>query len=120
MPFQTRYMFAADMDVEPDKEALFNEVYNQEHVPMLLEVPGVLSVARFETRELVLAIGGERRKIVVEGEPRFSAVYEIESPEVLISDSWSDAVDSGRWPSKVRPYTHNRRHVLRELTIQKP
>ena len=120
MPFKTRYLFTADMDVEPDKEALFNEVYDTEHVPTLLGVPGVLSVARFETRELELAIGGERRKIVVEGEPQFSAVYEIESPEVLTSDAWSDAVDSGRWPGQVRPYTNNRRHVLRELTLQKP
>ena len=47
MPLTTRYLFSAAMDVQPDKEAVFNEVYDQDHVPMLLEVPGVISVARF-------------------------------------------------------------------------
>jgi hypothetical protein len=32
------------MDVDPDKEALFNEVYDTEHVPNLLKVPGVHAV----------------------------------------------------------------------------
>ena len=53
--------------------------------------------------------------MVAEGEPRHSAVYEIESPDVLTSDAWAKAVDAGRWPTEVRPYTHNRRHVLRKL-----
>jgi len=46
MAIQTRYLFTAAMDVEPAKEALFNEVYDTEHVPLLLKVPGVISVAR--------------------------------------------------------------------------
>ena len=112
MPFQTRYLFSAAMDVEPDKEAVFNEVYDQEHVPMLLEVPGVISVARFKTRELTMIIGGQRRTIVVEDQPKYGALYELESPEVLTSDAWAGAVDRGRWPEQVRPYTKNRRHVL--------
>ncbi len=33
MPISTRYLFTASMDVDPDKEALFDEVYDQEHVP---------------------------------------------------------------------------------------
>jgi hypothetical protein len=114
MPIQSRYLFSASMDVEPAKEALFNEVYDKEHVPLLLTVPGVISVARFKTRELTMIIGGERRTIVVENEPRYSALYEIASPEVLTSDAWAKAVDQGRWPGQVRPYTTNRRHTLRE------
>ncbi len=31
MPFTTRYYFTVSMDVDPDKEALFNEVYDTEH-----------------------------------------------------------------------------------------
>ncbi|MFQ5962227.1 MAG: hypothetical protein ACE5MG_12605 [Candidatus Methylomirabilales bacterium] len=118
MPFETRYLFTAAMDVEPDKEALFNEVYDKEHVPTLLAVPGVISVARFKTQELTMIIGGERRTIVVENEPSYSALYEIESPEVLIGDAWAKAVEQGRWPGQVRPYTKNRRHTLRRRTSQ--
>lgn len=112
MPLTTRYLFTASMDVEPDKDTLFNEVYDQEHVPLLLAVPGVVSVARFRTEPLTIVLGGQRRTIVVENEPRYSAVYEIESPEVLTSDAWARAAESGRWPGQVRPHTKNRRHLL--------
>ena len=115
MPITGKWIFTAAMDVDPDKEALFNEVYDTEHIPMLLKVPGVVSVRRYVTMPLSVVIGGERKTIVPEGEPRHSAVYEIEGPEVLVSDAWAKAVDSGRWPGEVRPYTHNRRHVLRKL-----
>jgi hypothetical protein len=113
MPIQSRYLFTAAMDVTPDKEALFHEVYDQEHIPLLLAVPGVLSVARLRLEPLTMVIGGERKAIVVDGEPKFSAIYELESPEVLTSDAWAKAVDQGRWPGQVRPHTSNRRHTLR-------
>jgi hypothetical protein len=100
------------MDVTPDKEALFHEVYDTEHVPMLKQVPGVISVARFAVEPLTMIIGGEKKTIVVDNQPRFSAMYEVESPEVLVSDGWAKAVDQGRWPGGVRPYTSNRKHVL--------
>ncbi len=112
MAFEARYIFSAAMDVESGKEALFNDVYDTEHVPALLKVPGVVAVARFTKQEVTLIIGGERKTVVVANEPRYNAFYEIESPEVLVSDAWAKAVDQGRWPEHVRPYTTNRRHVL--------
>jgi hypothetical protein len=115
MSAKARYIFIASMDVDPAKEDLFNELYDTEHVPLLLKVPGVLSAKRYKTEPLTVSIGGERKTIVIEGEPRYSAVYEIESPAVLVSDAWAKAVDQGRWPIEVRPYVHNRRHVLRKL-----
>ncbi len=116
MAIQTRYVFSASMDVEPAKEALFNEVYDTEHVSLLLKVPGVVSVVRLKKQELTMIIGGERKTIVVENEPAYGALYEIESPEVLTSEAWAKAVDQGRWPGQVRPFTKNRRHVLYRRT----
>jgi hypothetical protein len=118
MPIQTKYVFSAAMDVEPAKEGLFNEVYDTEHVPLLLKVPGVVAVARFKKQGVTLVVGGERKTIVVESEPTYNAFYEVESPEVLVSEAWARAVDSGRWPAQVRPYTMNRRHVLYVRTGQ--
>lgn len=115
MPIQTKYVFIASMDVDRDKEDLFNEVYDTEHVPLLMGVPGVVSVTRFKTRPLQMVMGGELRTIEAEGEPRYSAVYEIEDPSVLTSEAWSNAIDQGRWPEEVRPFTRNRRHVLRKV-----
>ena len=114
MPLTTRYLFSAAMDVEAGKDAIFNEVYDREHVPNLLTVPGVVSVARVKKRELTLVLGGERKTIVIEGEPTYNALYEIESPDVLTSKAWAEAVEKGRWPAQVRPHTKNRRHVLYE------
>lgn len=112
MPIHSRYLFSAAMDVAPAKEALFHEVYEQEHIPLILQVPGVVSAARFAKRELTMIIGGERKTIAFESEPAFNALYELESPEVLTSEAWAKAVDAGRWPGQVRPFTSNRRHVL--------
>ena len=115
MPLATKYLFIASMDVAPDKEALFNEVYDTEHVPNLMKVPGVISITRLAHVPLTMSIGGERRAITAEGEPSYTAIYEIESPEVLVSEEWAQAVEAGRWPEQVRPHTKNRRHVLRKV-----
>jgi hypothetical protein len=46
MAITGKWIFSAVMDVDPDQEALFNEVYDDEHVPHLRKVPGVISVTR--------------------------------------------------------------------------
>src|SRR3954462_15912414 len=115
MPAKAKYLFIASMDVDPAKEALFNEVYDTEHVPTLLKAPGGLSVRRGVSEPLPMCLGGEKKTIAAEGEPRYSAYYELESAEALSSEAWAKAVEAGRWPSQVRPFTHNRRHVLRKL-----
>ena len=117
MSIQTRYLFSAAMDVEPEREALFNEVYDKEHVPLILSVPGVVSAARFKRQPVTMILGGERRTIVAENEPRYNALYELDSPEVLLSPAWAKVVDQGRWPGEVRPYTKNRRHVMFERIL---
>src|SRR2546422_6221789 len=109
MPIQTGYLFSAAMDVDPTREGLFNEIYDGEQVPLILKVPGVIAAARFKRQELTMVLGGERKTIVVEQEPLYNALYELESPEVLTSDAWAKAVDQGRWPGQVRPHTRNRR-----------
>lgn len=114
MPLTARYLFAASMDVDPGKDKLFNEVYDREHVPNLLKVPGVISVARFKTREFRMSIGGEVKTIVVDDQPAYTALYELERPDVLVSPAWATAVEAGRWPGEVRPYTKNRRPLLFE------
>ncbi len=111
MPIGSRYLFIASMDVAPDKEALFNEVYDQEHVPNLLKVPGVHAVTRIKGKAFAVAMGGERREVPAES-PVYSAIYEIDGPEVLTSVAWAEAVEAGRWPGEVRPFTSNRRHRL--------
>ncbi len=115
MPFKTNYAFFVSMDVQADNAALFNEVYDDEHIPALLKVPGVVAVSRAKTVPATLSMAGQEHAVTGEGLPHYVAIYEVESPEVLKSPAWAEAVEEGRWGEQVRPYTTNRQHVLRKL-----
>jgi hypothetical protein len=78
-------------------------------------VAGVLGISRYKRGTLTMNIGGERKTIEIANEPAYTAIYEIESPDVLTSSAWNQAIEEGRWPSQVRPHTKNRRHVLLKL-----
>ena len=116
MTFKSKYLFIASMDVDPEKLGLFNEVYDTEHCPELSQVPGVGAVTRFEAQAFEVNIGGVTHGVPLDGGPRHHAMYQLDSPDVLTSPAWSEAVERGRWPEEVRPYTTNRRHVLLRLT----
>ena len=111
MPIKSKYIFVASMDVDPGKEALFNEVYDTEHVPNILKVPGVRAAARMQGEPFTHSIGGEEKKVAHDG-PRYSAIYEIDGPQVLLTPEWKKAAEAGRWPGQVRPFTKNRRHAM--------
>ncbi len=111
MPIQGPYLFIVAMDVAPENEALFHEVYDTEHIPLLLKVPGVRSARRMSGVPFEVVIAGAAQKKSHEG-PTFYAIYEIDSPDVLKSAAWAKAVEEGRWPGQVRPHTSNRRHTL--------
>jgi hypothetical protein len=115
MTIATKYLFVVSMDVTKEKEALFNEVYDTEHVPLLLKVPGVRSVTRMKTEPAAFNIGGERKALDGKGEPTYVAIYEIDSPDVLLSKEWAEMGEKGRWASEVRPFTSNRHHVVRKV-----
>jgi hypothetical protein len=101
----TPYVFWVMMDVEPHREALFNELYDAEHLPLLLKLPGSVNAVRYRT--------------AAAGEPRYLCAYEVERPEVPMSKIWNDTSDIGRWKPEVRPYTYNKRFIVsqRVLTV---
>ena len=102
MPIASKYLLFVSMDVEADKLALFHEVYNEEHIPNLLTVPGVNSVARVEGEDFAVSIGGERKEIAHSG-PTYTAIYELDDPSVLTSEVWETAVELSRRDTGVRP-----------------
>jgi hypothetical protein len=115
MAAKAKYLMIASMDVDTEHEAIFNEVYDREHVPNLSKVPGVLAITRYRRDTLTMNIGGERKTIEIPNEPVYTAIYELESPDVLTSAAWDKAIEDGRWPQQVRPFTKNRRHVLLKI-----
>ena len=83
-----KYLYMVRMDVDPGVESDFNAWYNDEHIPALLQVPGVIAAYRYES---------------VEGTPKFVAIYEMESPSVRTSDAWKHAVEITPRPPGVTP-----------------
>lgn len=106
MPIESAYLLVVSMDVERGHEDEFNEVYDTEHIPYLLEVPGVRSASRLKGEAAAMFVGGEKKEVPCP-RPVYVAIYEIDSPDVLTSPEWQQAVERGRWPS-VRPHTENR------------
>jgi len=81
------------MNVEPAAEAEFSEWYNNEHIPALAAVPGVLCARRFR------ATSANRRYV---------ALYHLVSPDVQATPAWKNAADT-EWTRKLRP--HFRDHL---------
>ena len=97
---ETPYVFWVMMDVEPHREALFNDLYDSEHIPLLLKLPGAVNAVRYRTS--------------VPGEPRYLAAYEVQRTDLPMSKAWNDTSDIGRWKPEVRPYTYNKRYIVSE------
>ena len=97
---KTPYVFWVMMDIEPHREALFNELYDNEHLPLLLKLPGCVNAVRYHTSTA--------------GEPRYLCAYEVENTTLPMSKLWNETSDIGRWKPEVRPYTYNKRYIVSE------
>ena len=80
MAGKAKYLMIASMDVDAEHDAIFNEVYDKEHVPNLCKVPGVLGVTRYKRGTLTMNIGGESKTIEIPNEPTYTAIYELGKP----------------------------------------
>jgi hypothetical protein len=109
----SKYIFVVSMNVKKDHEDLFNEVYDEEHIPYLLNVPGVNKVTRGVGVPFSFSIGGETKSMNAPAQ-KFIAMYEIDSPDVVESKEWSLAVEEGRWSTQVRQHTSERSHFMYE------
>lgn len=84
-------------------------------MPNLLKVPGILSATRLVSEPMDMMVAGRKETISVPEEPKFTAIYEITSPDVVLSPEWSKFAEAGRWPEDVRPYVVRHRRVLKRV-----
>ena len=61
------------IDEKYDEE--FNAWYDTQHLPQLLELPGVLDAARY---------------VAVKGGPKYLAAYEVESVDTVLGPAWAN------------------------------
>jgi hypothetical protein len=107
MPEGTRapFIYMVQMDIPAAHEADFNRIYDTEHVPEILKVPGVLGCTRYALE-----------KTNKEGMARYLALYEMDAADVMDSPAWLRASEIGDWAPKIRPHTTNRSHtVMRKI-----
>ena len=95
------YVYVVQMDIPQHLEAEFNRIYDEDHVPTILKVPGVRSCTRYRLENSTIP-----------SMPRYLAIYEVDRAEIINSPAWQEASDLGEWKPKIRPHTTNRRHSV--------
>ena len=99
MSLEKHILLIVHTDVAPEMEEEFNRWYNEEHIPRLLRVPGVLWAKRGMNT-------GEGQKYI--------AVYEHASGEVQKTAPYREALETD-WTHKIRPYLLNFTREIYEL-----
>jgi hypothetical protein len=89
-------------DVAPEAELEFNRWYDTEHIPQLLGVEGFLSGKRYQATE---------------GKPKYIAIYELTSEDVLKSERFLKVRDNPTpWTRRMLPLLRNtQRGVFRQI-----
>ena len=70
-------------DIDPPHESEFHRWYEEEHIPERMAIPGFLTARRFQA---------------LEGSPKYLAIYDLESPEVLRSPDYQRMIGPGKTP----------------------
>jgi hypothetical protein len=99
-----RYFYMVTFEIAPEDEPLFNEIYDTEHVPNLLQVDGVLGIMRFRD-----AAPNDKGWLV------YSALYVIARPDLPTTPEWKAKSELGRWAPLMRPRMKARRQRLGSL-----
>ncbi len=82
-------LLAVWMDIAPDLEGELNRWYEEEHLPERVAIPGFLSARRYESSR---------------GDPKYVALYDLDSPSVLSSDAYMKVRNNATpWTSRILP-----------------
>lgn len=79
------YLVYTDL-VEDKYDEAFNAWYDTRHLPQLKAIPGILDAARY---------------VAVKGGPKYLAVYELESADVIRSDAFVNPTQNRAGPEDV-------------------
>lgn len=104
-----RALLLVMMEPEAGYEDELNRWYDEEHLPERLSCSGFLSGRRFQLLESN-----------VEGHPRYLAIYDLESPEVLTSAEYMAMVPPSAWWERLLPHVRITRNVYTDITKRLP
>jgi hypothetical protein len=86
-------------DIDAAHEAEFHRWYEEEHLGERMAIPGFISARRFEA---------------IEGSPKYLALYDLETPDVLQSTAYRHIVGAGKssWTKRMESlFINGRRNV---------
>lgn len=99
-----RALFLACGDAPAEHEAEFNRWYDEEHIPLLSAVPGMLRARRFFDPK---------------GTPRYIALYELENADVATSAGWNAALATD-WAKRMDTLTRGFEWILSTYVAYDP
>ena len=84
-------------EIAPEDEAEFNDIYDNDHIPNILKLEGVLEIIRFRD-----AAPNEKGYLV------YSAIYFLAKENLHLTPEWTALSDLGRWAPVIRPKVKSR------------
>ena len=99
------YIYVVQTNIPADLEAEFNRLYDEEHVPSFLKVPGCHKITRYRLEK------SEDPRM-----QKYLTIYEVDSPAVVESETWRKAREYGQWMTAIRPHmTEANRSFFKEI-----
>jgi len=93
---RSRILYLATSEAEPEWDDEYNRWYDEDHLPALCGVPGVICGRIFKA---------------IEGPPRHMANYDLVEPAVQASEAWNNAA-SRPWTMRMRRLVPDRWRVV--------
>ncbi|MCA3070400.1 MAG: hypothetical protein ING90_04850 [Rhodocyclaceae bacterium] len=91
------YCMMITFEIDPKDEAEFNDIYDNDHVPNIMKLPGVTEVLRFREAE------ANAKGFLV-----YTAVYMMATENLHLTSEWTVLSDLGRWAPVIRPKVKSR------------
>jgi hypothetical protein len=91
-------------DIDPAHEDEFQRWYEEEHIPERMAIPGFITARRFRA---------------IEGAPKYLAIYDLDSPDVLQSAAYRHMIGAGKtpWTKRMQSlFSNGRRNVYAAIS----
>lgn len=85
------FIFFVLMSIPAEHEARFNEIYDTDHLPIMVSIPGVKDAARYR---LEWSDNADMQ--------RYLCMYHLDDPELPRADVWAKHAAMGLWPVEMR------------------
>jgi hypothetical protein len=107
--FDNDFVYFLQQGIPARLDARFNELYNTDHIPLMLQASGVSGCTRYE------ALYSPSKNV-----PDYLAVYGVDGVDVPRSPEWKAQTQKGAWPTEMRPhFTARRNGVYRRVGVFK-